>query len=506
MTEAPARQRYTVTLAVLAIAALSYALLQTMVAPALPQIQHDLGVSTSAVTWVLTIYLLTASIATPVIGRLGDMYGKERLLVITLAIFAVGAAVSALSHTLGLLVAGRAIQGIGGAVFPLAFGIIRDEFPREKVASGLGLISATFGIGGGGGLVLSGLIVDNLAWEWIFWLGFAVIVIAMVATYLFVPESPIKAPARIDWTGAGLLSVGLSSLLLAVAQGNSWGWGSTRVIGLLVLSAVVLTAWVRIEARTREPLVDMQMMRRRGVWTTNLTALLVGFGMFGSFILIPQFVQASTAAGYGFGASVTGAGLIMLPSTVVMLFAGPLSGVLSTRLGSRVPLMAGTLLASAAFVLLARPLREVGGARCHRADGRRNRACVCGDGEPDRGGRAAHRDGCRHGHEHDHADGRRRAGRAGGGDDRVRAGERLNRARCRERLHGGIRGLSRRAAAGVRRHACDPEAAAQPRHGARWPGSGAARRCRGRPVPQLTRGRLRAAAGAGASSARRRSP
>src|SRR3954449_11671852 len=198
MTAEP-RQHYAVTLAVLATAALAYALLQTMVAPALPAIQRDLHASTTTVTWVLTVYLLTASVATPVVGRLGDIYGKERVLVLTLGAFALGSLIAALSHSLGLLVAGRAVQGIGGAVFPLAFGIIRDEFPREKGATAIGLISATFGIGGGGGLVLSGVLVDHLSWEWIFWVGLAMTVVAGVATHLYVPESPIKVPARIDW-------------------------------------------------------------------------------------------------------------------------------------------------------------------------------------------------------------------------------------------------------------------------------------------------------------------
>src|SRR4051812_2158706 len=162
MTEGRPRQHYGLTLAVLAVAALAYALMQTMVAPALPQIQKDLGVSTTSVTWVLTIYLLTASVATPVLGRLGDILGKERVLVGVLGVFAFGSLVAALSHTLPLLVAGRAIQGAGGAVFPLAFGIIRDEFPRERVATGIGLISATFGIGGGGGVAVNGGLVGNL--------------------------------------------------------------------------------------------------------------------------------------------------------------------------------------------------------------------------------------------------------------------------------------------------------------------------------------------------------
>ena len=200
------RQHHNVTLAVLAVAALAYALLQTMVAPALPEIQHELGASPSTVTWVLTVYLLSASVTTPILGRLGDMFGKEHMLLAVLGLFALGSLIAALSSSLGLLVAGRAVQGAGGAVFPLAFGIIRDEFPRDRVATGIGLISATFGIGGGAGLVLSGLIVDHLSYRWIFWFGLVVVVIAMVATRLFVPESPVKSPARIDFAGAALAS------------------------------------------------------------------------------------------------------------------------------------------------------------------------------------------------------------------------------------------------------------------------------------------------------------
>jgi EmrB/QacA subfamily drug resistance transporter len=354
MSAEPARQHYGLTLGVLVISALAYALSQTMVAPALPEIQSDLGTSTTTVTFVLTAYLLTASIATPIVGRLGDMFGKERLLVVTLIVFGLGSLVAALSHSIALLIAGRAIQGVGGAVFPLAFGIIRDEFPAERVATGIGLISATFGIGGGAGLVLSGVIVDNLAYEWIFWLGLASVVVAIVATHLFVPESPIKSPSRIDWAGAALLSVGLAALLIGVSEGNAWGWGSPEVIGLFCLAGAVLAIWIRWERRVPAPLVDMRMMARRGVWTTNLTGFLVGFGMFGSFIIVPRFVQVvPEQTGFGFGATVTEAGIFLLPSAAVMLVAGPVAGWLGTRFGSRLPLLLGTAIATTSFAFLA---------------------------------------------------------------------------------------------------------------------------------------------------------
>ena len=246
------------------------------------------------------------------------------------------------------------MQGVGGAVFPLAFGIIRDEFPPERVATGIGLISATFGIGGGAGLVLSGLIVDHLAYEWIFWLALVFVVIAIVATHLFVPESPIKSPAKIDWVGAGLLSVGLAALLIGVSEGASWGWSDARIVGMFGGAAAVLCAWVVWERRVPQPLVDMRMMAERGVWTTNLTGLLVGFGMFGSFILVPRFVQVIPAeSGFGFGATVTEAGIFLLPSALVMLVAGPTSGWLGTRYGSKLPLLLGTAVCTVSFTFLA---------------------------------------------------------------------------------------------------------------------------------------------------------
>lgn len=349
----PARQHHNITLAVLATAALAYSVSQTMVVPALPEIQRDLGVSTGQVTWVITVYLLTAAIATPILGRFGDMFGKERLLVATLVAFGTGLTVAALADSLPQLVAGRAIQGVGGAVFPLAFGIIRDEFPRAKVATGIGLISGTFGIGGGAGLVISGPVVEGFGYESIFWLALVVVVGAIVMTRLFVPESPVRAPARIDWAGAALLSAGLVCVLLAVSKGNAWGWDSPGIAALLGAGVSLLAVWAWVETRVEAPMVDMRMLRRRGVWTSNVAALLIGFGMFGAFIITPQLVQAPEATGYGFGASVSQAGLFMLPSSAVMLVAAPLAGWLGTRVGSRVPVLLGTAAGVASFAWLA---------------------------------------------------------------------------------------------------------------------------------------------------------
>jgi EmrB/QacA subfamily drug resistance transporter len=349
----PDRQHYNLTFAVLAVGGAAFALLQSLVAPALPTIQHDLHASATAVTWVLTAYLLSAAVCTPVIGRLGDMYGKERMLVTVLVVLGAGTLIAALADSVEVMILGRVVQGAGGAVFPLAFGIIRDEFPRERVATGIALISAILGIGGGLGIVLAGPIVENLSYHWLFWLPLIAVAVAAISTHFFVPESPVKTPGQINWRGGLLLSAWLVCLLVAISEGAAWGWGSAGVLTLLAAAVVLALAWIRNEQRAAEPLVDMRMMRLRGVWTVNLTAVLLGAGMFSSFVLIPQFVEMPTSTGFGFGATVTQAGLFLLPSTVAMLLVSPLAGRLSSTVGSRVPLLLGTLATAASFVLLA---------------------------------------------------------------------------------------------------------------------------------------------------------
>src|SRR5262249_19766336 len=246
-----------------------------------------------------------------------------------------------IATTIGVMIVGRIIQGASGAIFPLAFGIIRDEFPTERRAGGIALISAILGAGGGLGIVLSGPITEHLSYHWLFWIPLGAIIVAAVAAVVVIPESPVRTPGHVAWTAAALLSAWLVALLLGISEGSSWGWTSSRVLGLFVVAAVLLVAWIRIESRSRQPLVDMRMMRIRGVWTTNLAALLIGFGMYSAFILIPQFVETPSANGYGFGASVTQGGLFLVPSTIAMIVVSPLARRLAGIVGSRVPLIAG---------------------------------------------------------------------------------------------------------------------------------------------------------------------
>jgi EmrB/QacA subfamily drug resistance transporter len=346
------RQHPNLTLAILSLGTTAYALLQSAVVPALPDIERSLHTTETGVAWVLTAYLLSASVATPVLGRLGDMYGKERLLLVAYALLTVGTLMAAVVNSLGLLIVARVIQGVGGGVFPLAFGIIRDEFPREKIAGAIGLLSAIFGIGGGLGVVAGGLIVEHLSWHWLFWIPLIALLGAVVLTWRFVPESPIRVPGRINWLGGALMAVGLSAVLLAVSEATVWGWGSGKTIGLLIGGLVVCAVWVFAEVRAAEPLVDMKMMRLRGVWTTNLAGFLLGGGMFASFVLVPQFVETPKTTGYGFGSSVFVGGLYLLPSTMTMLVAGALTGRIAARFGSKVALVAGAAVGTASFAVL----------------------------------------------------------------------------------------------------------------------------------------------------------
>ena len=340
-------------LLVLSIAALAFALAQTTLIPAIPDLMRGLHTDESGVGWTLTGYLVAAAVFTPVVGRLGDIYGKRRMLVVALSAFAVGSVLAAVSDQLSLVVTGRVVQGVGGGIFPLCFAIIRDEFPRERVARGIGLMSAIAGIGGGLGLILGGVLVDHGSYHWIFWLGAFMGVCAAVATELLVPESPIRTPARVDVRGAAVLAIGLTLPLVAISQAGDIGWGAPRTIVLIGAGLLVLVGWVALERRTTAPLADIATLSRPPVLITNVATLLVGYGMFGSFILIPTLAEAPTSTGYGFGVDATRAGLLLLPGSIAMLLLGPLSGVIGSRLGNKVPLTIGSFTTAVGLALLA---------------------------------------------------------------------------------------------------------------------------------------------------------
>jgi MFS family permease len=332
-----------------------------MVIPALPVLTHELDTSTTWATWIVTAFMLVSAVATPIVGKLGDQHGKELLLLITLGIFFVGCVAAIFAWDIWSLIAARAIQGVGGAVFPLAFAIVNDEFPREKVATGVGLVSAVMGIGGGLGFVLSGVIVDYASWRIMFVIAAAAVALAAVLVWRFVPESPVKTPSRIDVPGALLLSASLAGVLLALTEGERFGWASPPILALFGAFLVCGTAWVRFELRAREPMIDMRMLADRTVLLTNLTAIISGFAMFSLFVLMPHFVEAprglsEDVAGlvtYGFGSSPTAMGLYLLPGALAGLLVSPFAGALGRAFGPRVPLSLGIAFAGSGALLMA---------------------------------------------------------------------------------------------------------------------------------------------------------
>ena len=348
------------TLLILGVGLLGFVLAQTTVVPALGEMQRDFGASAGDITWLVTAYLLVASIATPIFGRLGDMFGKQRLLAISLGAFAVGSVVCAFAGTLELMIVGRALQGLGGGVFPLSFGVVRDEFPKGKVPTGIALLGATAAIGSSIGLPLGGILTDGPGYHWIFIVAAIMGGLATATTVLFVPKSPIRTPGRVDIRGAAILGVALTALLLAISRGADWGWTSHKTAALMLVGFNALALFGFLQRRTRQPLVNMTTFIRRPVLTTNIATVLIGSAMISTFVLVPQLGQLPKGGEIGFGLSAAGAGLLLAPGGLASLLLAPLVGRIGERSGSKAPLLAGCLLVAGALLGLALDHGSVG--------------------------------------------------------------------------------------------------------------------------------------------------
>ncbi|WP_436775021.1 MFS transporter [Yinghuangia sp. YIM S09857] len=352
-TAARGRRSPTLILTALAFAATAIAVMQTVVTPILPQLQGRLNVSSSAIAWVLTGNLLAAAVATPLIGRLGDLRGKKRYLLISLAAVAAGSVLAAVTTSFPMLVAGRVLQGLGGGVVPLALSVVRDEFPRHRTAGSIAVIGATISVGSTFGSVMTGLIADRADYHLLFWLSAAVSVISIALVWLIVPDSaPRSAPGRVDILGAFLLSGWLAALLAAVSQGSRIGWTAPLVVGGFVLSALLFALWTWWALRCPAPLVDLRVMTRRPVLLAGLSGMLTGMAMYGSGLLFAPFLQSPEANGYGFGTTVLAASLYMLPGALGNLAAAPVAGRMINRYGPKPALVLGPALSAVSFLAL----------------------------------------------------------------------------------------------------------------------------------------------------------
>jgi MFS family permease len=393
-------RRHHITLGLLVMAGTAFAVMQTLVIPALPFFRREFGTSQADTTWLVTGFLLSSSVLTPLLGKLGDMYGKKRVMVVCLVIFGGGSLAAAAGGSLAWLVACRVVQGAGAAVFPLAFGIIRDEFAAEQRGVAIGLMSSVFGMGGGLGLVGSGFVLDELSWQWLFVIGGAPVLGAAALIWAFVPESPVRRGGRPDFLGAAVFSAALVALLLAVTKGEQWGWFSLPVMSLFAASVLAGVAWIAIERRVPEPLVDLRTLAKPAMALTNAATVLVGFSLTAFFVLMPAFVQVTT---FGYDASLTEAGLYFIPSAVAMIVCGPAAGWLGTRYGHAVALRIGLGASAVAFTGLDGPARRGDRLRPGRHRHARDREL------------ARERDGGRERRQPDHAHGRRRGGSSGRG-------------------------------------------------------------------------------------------
>ncbi|MFF1834987.1 MFS transporter [Streptomyces sp. NPDC058231] len=329
---------------VLAFAGITVAVMQTLLVPVIKDLPTLLHTAPSNATWVMTATLLAGAVATPIMGRLGDLRGKRRMLLASLAVMVIGSLICAFTDELVVMIVGRALQGFAMGAIPLGIGIMRDELPREKLGSAMALMSSSIGVGGGLALPAAALVAQHADWHTLFLGAAGLGVLSMALTAFVVPETSVRAPGRFDLPGALGLSLGLVCLLLPITKGSDWGWTSGTTLGLIAAALVILVLWGLFELRSAAPLVDLRTSARREVLLTNLASVMVGVAFYAVSLVLPQLLQLPRSTGYGLGQSMVVAGLCVAPLGLTMMFVAPLYARLSARRGPKVSLMLGLLI------------------------------------------------------------------------------------------------------------------------------------------------------------------
>lgn len=339
-----------VLIAVLAAAGISVSLTQTLMVPLIPELPALLNTSPANASWTITVTLLTAAVATPVFGRLGDMYGPKPMLMICAGTMAFGSFLAAVSSSLVPFIIGRGLQGMSLPIIPLAISVLRSALPADRVGPAMGLISSSLGVGGALGLPLSAVIAQKADWHILFWSAAVLGIAALLLFHFLVPDIPPSSADRFDPLGTLLLAVALIALLLPISKGSTWGWTSSVTLSLFAVSVVVFAVFARWQFRTPSPIVDLRTTLRRPVLTTNIAAVLVCFAMFALSLVAPQILELPKGTGYGLGQTMLQTGLWMAPGGLAMMFASPLAARMAGRRGPKFTLVCGSAIIGVAYL------------------------------------------------------------------------------------------------------------------------------------------------------------
>ncbi|MEU6464117.1 MFS transporter [Streptomyces sp. NPDC046976] len=338
--------------AALALAGTVAAIMQTLVTPLIAELPRILHTSSSNAAWVVTVTLLVGGVCVPVSGRLGDLVGKRRMMLICVVPLVIGSVVCALSTSVVPMIVGRGLQGMGMGMIPLGIALLRDVLPAEKLSGSIALVSASMGIGGAIGLPLAAAVAQYADWQLLFWGSAALAVIVGVLIFVVVPDIPAGAKGqRFDALGAIGLAIGLVALLLAISKGADWGWASGTTLALFAVAVLALPAWGFWELRTRDPLIDLRTTARPRVLITNAASVLIGVGMYSFMLIAPQLLQFPKATGFGLGQSMLAAGLWIAPGGIMMMVISPLGGKLINARGPKLALTCGAVVMAAGYAL-----------------------------------------------------------------------------------------------------------------------------------------------------------
>ena len=339
-----------VVVAVLATTGTCMSLMQTLVIPLIPELPTLLNTNASNASWVITATLLVAAVATPVVGRLGDMYGPKRLLIACAILMTVGSLIAAMTSAWVPVVIGRALQGFGVPIVPLGISVLRTCVPAHRVGTAMGLMSASFGVGGALGLPLAAIIADHFDWHAVFWFAAILGALSGVLFAILVPRIPSASADRLDPLGALGLAAGLVTLLLGISKGGRWGWGSATTLGMFAASIVIFAMFAWWQLRTDSPMVDLRTTVKRPVLMTNIASVAVGFAMFALALIGPQVLELPVATGYGLGLSMVEAGLWLAPGGLAMMVSSPIASRVAAARGPRFTLTVGCAIIAASYL------------------------------------------------------------------------------------------------------------------------------------------------------------